>query len=794
MKDIMKKLLTILAVLVIAVMPVLSCTRAFAITDGQGPQFSALTLKENGSSMKPGDTVHVSMKVTDESELSGITLYLYTNDAVYIQMEAAYDADSGLWKGSHTFTASDFDGEYRLEGVTGTDIYGNYNSDWGPFDAKFTFSGGIPDTKGPVFSDFQFDQNGRELKPGDTLSVSLRVKDDSEISSVGVRFEGDGTILFDLHYNKDTDLWEGTYTLTTGNIEGNYVLSLYTAFDQYGNYNSGGTSGEGSFTFSGGIADNRGPVFHEFTLAENTKTMTVGDTIHVSMGLEDESGITATISFHGNDYINIPLTLNPDTGLWEGTHTFTAMDKDGRYILEGCAAWDTYGNYSSNLGAAQKDYFEFYTVLPAHVHTPVEDPAVPATCAAGKTKGYHCSDCGEMLIEQEYVIPSQPHTEAVDAAVAPSCTETGLTEGKHCSVCGEILIPQQVIPARGHSMTAFAKVDATYTKTGTEAYWKCSECGKLFSDGAGKNEIKEPAVIPKLVPVGGLQLDPDGIWRYYENGIFVAKTGLVPHDGNQFYVVNGVLADSSSGLVAADGRWVLLANGMLLKDYNGLFADQNYGWWLVRNGFVDFGYSGLWNDPNLGWWFINGGTIDWNYQGLYYDTNVGWWLISGGTIDWNYTGLWNDPVYGWWLISNGRLCREYNGLWNDPNCGWWLIQDGTIAWGYTGLWNDPNCGWWLIDGGTINWNYQGLYYDANVGWWLIGGGTICWDYTGLWNDPNYGWWLIGGGRLCAEYNGLWNDPNCGWWLIKDGTIDWSYTGNYQEFGGTWNIVNGQLIF
>jgi len=44
------------------------------------------------------------------------------------------------------------------------------------------------------------------------------------------------------------------------------------------------------------------------------------------------------------------------------------------------------------------------------------------------------------------------------------------------------------------------------------------------------------------------------------------------------------------------------------------------------------------------------------------------------------------------------------------------------------------------------------------------------------------------------YTGLWNDPNCGWWLIKDGTIDWSYTGSYQEFGGTWNIVNGQLIF
>lgn len=39
------------------------------------------------------------------------------------------------------------------------------------------------------------------------------------------------------------------------------------------------------------------------------------------------------------------------------------------------------------------------------------------------------------------------HTEVTDAAVAPTDTVDGLTEGKHCSECGEVLLEQKVVPA-----------------------------------------------------------------------------------------------------------------------------------------------------------------------------------------------------------------------------------------------------------------------------------------------------------------------------------------------------------
>ena len=56
------------------------------------------------------------------------------------------------------------------------------------------------------------------------------------------------------------------------------------------------------------------------------------------------------------------------------------------------------------------------------------------------------------------------HVEEVIPAVDPTCTQTGRTEGKRCSECGEILVEQEVIPALGHT-----------TETGT-----CERCGQSF--------------------------------------------------------------------------------------------------------------------------------------------------------------------------------------------------------------------------------------------------------------------------------------------------------------------------
>ena len=63
----------------------------------------------------------------------------------------------------------------------------------------------------------------------------------------------------------------------------------------------------------------------------------------------------------------------------------------------------------------------------AHKHNIVVDEAVAATCkTAGLTEGKHCSDCGEIIVPQELVIPQHNFVQNVETQLF-SCGECGAT-------------------------------------------------------------------------------------------------------------------------------------------------------------------------------------------------------------------------------------------------------------------------------------------------------------------------------------------------------------------------------
>lgn len=68
--------------------------------------------------------------------------------------------------------------------------------------------------------------------------------------------------------------------------------------------------------------------------------------------------------------------------------------------------------------------------------------------------------------ENNTAIESNEHTHTVEVlpAVEATCTKSGLTEGKTCSECGEVIVEQEMVPALGHT-----------TNTGT-----CERCGQSF--------------------------------------------------------------------------------------------------------------------------------------------------------------------------------------------------------------------------------------------------------------------------------------------------------------------------
>ena len=153
-------------------------------------------------------------------------------------------------------------------------------------------------------------------------------------------------------------------------------------------------------------------------------------------------------------------------------------------------------------------------------HTPVADPAVPATCTeTGKTEGSHCSVCGTVIKAQE-TIPAKGHTPVTDAAVPATCTETGLTEGNHCSVCGIVIKAQETIPAKGHTPVTDASVPATYTETGLTEGSHCSVCGTVIKaqETIAKLTLGSPASVTVKVAKTGVKVSwkaVEGAERYY---------------------------------------------------------------------------------------------------------------------------------------------------------------------------------------------------------------------------------------------------------------------------------------
>lgn len=111
------------------------------------------------------------------------------------------------------------------------------------------------------------------------------------------------------------------------------------------------------------------------------------------------------------------------------------------------------------------------------------------TCTEDGGLTWSCILCKETRIIEVY--PAKGHSEVADEAVEATCTEDGLSEGIHCSECGEILVEQKVIPAKGHNFkdglcADCGKMLEAYGSCGEDLTWILDDEGLLTISGNGK--------------------------------------------------------------------------------------------------------------------------------------------------------------------------------------------------------------------------------------------------------------------------------------------------------------------
>ena len=933
-----RKIKKVISVLVIATLFVMSfagisLSYVSAAADVTAPIVDVSTLRVSQKTATAGDTVKVSVKVTDETEINSVQI-VYRRPKTYNDSSTLfldYNVTTGYYEGDIKIEENSEDGIWEIKYIYVYDKSNNsriiYNTNVSSYDenadlsmANFEVAGTAADITAPIVDVSTLKVSQKTATAGDTVKVSVKVTDETEINSVQIVYRrpktyNDSSTLF-LDYNVTTGYYEGDIKIEENSEDGIWEIKYIYVYDKSNNsriiYNTNVSSYDenadlsmANFEVAGTAADITAPIVDVSTLKVSQKTATAGDTVKVSVKVTDETEINSVQIVYRrpktyNDSSTLFLDYNVTTGYYEGDIKIEENSEDGIWEIKYIYVYDKFNNsriiYNTNVSSydenADLSIADFEVIEDNRYNTisPLENVTVYTsnTTVSNKTingdvyigpeavvtlsnvtvtgniyvlGGLRASSINAVSLYARYMsfsyITSYRHGEV---SISGSNSFTGTTsfasnycpevpfrideainkdgklyiKGATAQIADMYILGTKIninnngrfvfegidvqdaeyitiqwvmydgskqerkvvlsdengnIPLidinisesemtikEGESVALTATCYPNNTTFSKKIIWSSSDTNVAIVDANGTVTAKSAgtAVITATSENGktasctvtvnkkdtytGLR-DVDGQLKYFNNGnIDTTYTGFADYEGNRYYVSNGIVDTTYTSLILDNENWVYIENGKVNSDYAGLVNYEGL-WFYVDNGTIDWGYTGL-ADYNGIWFYVSGGMVDWNYAGLTYYNDV-WFYVSGGMIDWDYTGLvyYNDI---WFYVSGGILDWDYIGL-TSYNGIWFMISGGMINWDYAGLvyYNDM---WFYVSGGTINWDYAGLIY-YNDAWFYVSGGTINWT------------------TAIVDYNGA-------KFYVQNGMVDWDYTGTVNYNGSTYNVING----
>lgn len=340
----------------------------------------------------------------------------------------------------------------------------------------------------------------------------------------------------------------------------------------------------------------------------------------------------------------------------------------------------------------------------------VEENVVPATCQAlgSYDAVIYCDRCGLELVRRPVKTPRLAHTNEVSVSasgVGVDDTETDTTayikffgnkvvdyDGEslkniggtfgyryghykdeyavwtgvytNCANCNE----HEVLLA-DYQDTTLTIVDCQKQKESGEAGTITLQATYTKADGTKITEVYSnipyfstmEAYMGRVedIPLNGLNLDEDGVYRYYVNGEFASDfTGIVEYAGERFFVTNGVLAIEGNGLNEFGGEWYYLSQGQIQRSHTGL-AEYDGQWFYIVNGKLDDTVNGL-VPYNGGIFLFAEGRLVKEAMGLWQDFDGSWYYLSLGQVQTQHTGV-VEYDGAFFYVRSGKLDTNYNG-------------------------------------------------------------------------------------------------------------------------------------
>jgi hypothetical protein len=231
----------------------------------------------------------------------------------------------------------------------------------------------------------EFTVSDTEATIGDTVKIVADVTDDlSGVQRVSVRYEapeGTGYKYVPLELNPESGKYEGTFVIGQYDAAGHWSIAYIAMYDNQGNHYFYQNSNGGNETkykdyeykdlsqydvvVSGTEEDKEPPTLKNFRVSPTN--VESGDTVKIEADVTDDISGVQRVSVRyeapkGTSYKYIPLDLNRETGIYEGTIEIDEFDAIGNWKLAYIAMYDHQGNhyfYQNSNGRAETKYEDY---------------------------------------------------------------------------------------------------------------------------------------------------------------------------------------------------------------------------------------------------------------------------------------------------------------------------------------------------------------------------------------------------------------------------------------------------
>ncbi len=219
--------------------------------DEDKPVIKSITIDKNEQMVKAGDTVTIKVKVDEKNPSSSMRVYFYPKDsgASGIYAYLYLNKNTMEYTGSINISQNTRPAKWELTSLSLSDTNGNSTSlsdfrpDWDtsrPWYFNVDPEGYLNDTEAPVIESITIDKNGQLVYPGDSITITVKVKEENpdtmadayfypQVSNVSIY--GDIT----LRYNADTKEYKGRILITDDTYPCEWMLTDLVIGDLKGN-------------------------------------------------------------------------------------------------------------------------------------------------------------------------------------------------------------------------------------------------------------------------------------------------------------------------------------------------------------------------------------------------------------------------------------------------------------------------------------------------------------------------------------------------------------------------------